>query len=148
MLSSIFKKKFMPETYAQEREARELQPVEYEVSDGEDSKQSKTIYYVPKTIPAEHKMFNPNLWNIDRFQIGRHVGRGKCFPSNSGTATFTSPASAPPSTSLLSRCCQRSSCRTREWCTSCVVRLRSTATCVTPTFCRCSVFSLTRPRCT
>lgn len=71
MLSSLFKKKPIGQS---EQDTRcDLQPVEYEYEE-DDSKRSKTIYYMPKVTA---KVFAPDHWHIDDFQIGRHIGRGK-----------------------------------------------------------------------
>ena len=75
MFSSVFKKKIAPEVYAEDIALQNLEPVEYEVEQDEDSKNSKTIYYRPKI--SAPKLFTPEEWSIDRFQIGKHLGKGK-----------------------------------------------------------------------
>lgn len=67
----MFKKKLCPEPEVEECDQRELQPVEYE---DEDSKKSKIFYYMPK---VNSKIFEPQEWSIQDFQIGRHIGKGK-----------------------------------------------------------------------
>ena len=53
-----------------------LEPVEYEVVEDDESKNSRTLYYRPMlSIPK--KMFNPEQWSLNNFQIGKHLGRGK-----------------------------------------------------------------------
>lgn len=80
MLSSILKNKLAPQVYVEDKALDNLEPVEYEVQEDDDSKNSKTLYYRPK-LPMPANLFDPNRWSIDQFQIGRHLGRGKYLSS-------------------------------------------------------------------
>lgn len=110
MLSSAFRKKIAPQIYNEEKAAEKLEPVEYEIEeDNEDSKNSKsvTLYFRPK-LSVQTKFFTPNQWSIDRFQIGKHLGRGKYFLFNAGTGMSTWHERDKPNTLWRSKCCQRS----------------------------------------
>ena len=60
--------------------AKRQQPAQYiEVQheiDEESSCSKSTIYLFPKDCVTE-KIFIPQEWSIDRFQIGKHLGKGK-----------------------------------------------------------------------
>ncbi len=74
MLSKFFKKD-NPFDLDEAIPTENLEPVQHI---DEESQKSKTIYYLPKDAIAPNEIvFKPSDWNIRRFQIGRHLGRGK-----------------------------------------------------------------------
>jgi hypothetical protein len=74
MFASFLKKSFPPKQPIVERPNENLAPIEYE---DEETNSRSILYYMPRDCMNTHKVFRPEEWSLDRFQIGRHVGKGK-----------------------------------------------------------------------
>jgi hypothetical protein len=74
MFASFLKKSFPPRQPADERPNEDLAPIQHE---DEESNSRSVLYYMPRAAMDNTKVFRPEEWSLDRFQIGRHVGKGK-----------------------------------------------------------------------
>ena len=77
MFASFLKKSFPPKQPTQERPHDNLAAIEY---DDEETNSRSILYYMPREYMNTHQIFRPEEWSLDRFQIGRHVGKGKYSP--------------------------------------------------------------------